>query len=319
MYWLIVLLLVASVAQADVTRKVKTTMHFMGESEGTSVEYYAPDRSADESDLHWTSGIMKTMSGGKETKSVTITRLDKGLIWTLQPKDQTYSEMTFAEFRDKMQKGMTQMQEVEAEKDTTASSEDMYDWKVEVQSDSLPKTINGWSCRNVKLVAVGTNKQDPEDKIWITVDNWNSPDVPGGQEIRDFQMKYAKEIGLDEHLLTPGLMQATGPYEKEFASLVEESKKAPGEAVMGSIEIKRNELVGPSTASLAREAAAAEIKSKLPFGAKKETKSEAPHREERVKFRTTTELLEVTTGPIDAAKFEIPSGYKLKKEHGSTK
>jgi hypothetical protein len=319
MHWLILILLVAGVAQADVTRKVKNTVRFMGESEGTSIEYYASDRSSDESTHRWTSGIMKTMSGGKEVKSVTTTRLDKELIWTFQPSEETYTEMTFAEFREKMQKGMAQMQRMEAQRDTTEVSEDMYEWKVEVLSEAAPKTINGWSCGNVKLVATGTHKENPEDKVWITLDYWNSPDVPGAQEIREFQMKYTKAIGLDERVLTPGLMQAAGAYEKQFASLIEESKKAPGETVMNTIEIKRNELVGPSTASMARDAAAGEITRKLPFGGKKEAKSEAPHWEERVKFRATTELLEVTIGPVETGKFEIPQGYKKKQEHGSSK
>ncbi|MFH1011135.1 MAG: hypothetical protein V1784_07875 [bacterium] len=319
MYWLILILLIANVAQADVTRKVKNTVRFMGESEGSSVEYYVADRSADESTLQWTSGLMKTMSGGKETKSVTIVRLDKEVIWTLQPDDEAYTEMTFAEFREKMKKGMAQMEQAQAERDTTEVSEDMYEWKVEVLSEAEPKTIHGWPCRNVKLVATGTHKENPEDRVWITLDYWNSSDVSGAQEIRDFQMKYAKALGLDERMLTPGLMQAAGPYEKQFAALIEESKKAPGETVMSTIEIKRNQLVGPSTAAMARDAAASEITRKLPFGAKKEAKSEAPHWEERVKFRAMTELLEVTTGPVEASKFEIPTGYKKKQERGSSK
>jgi len=312
MYRFLILLLIAGVAQADVTRKVKTTTRFMGESEGKSTAYYAGDRSADESAIQWKSGLMKTMSGGKENQSVTITRLDKELIWTVNPKDKTYTEMTFAEFREKIKKGLSEMEKSKEERDTTEVSEDMYEWTVEVQSDSAPKTINGWTCRNVKLMAIGTHKENPQDKVWITFDQWNCPEVSGTQEMRDFQTRYMKALGLDERALTPGLMQAVTAYEKQFKGLIEEMKKAPGEAVTSTIEIKRYEPVGPSVKEAVRDGALGAVTSKLPFGKKREAKSEETRWEERVKFRATTELYEASTGAVDASKFEIPAGYTKK-------
>jgi hypothetical protein len=194
MYRFLILLLIVGVAQADVTRKIKTTTRFMGESEGSSVSYYTADRSADESATRWISGLMKTMTGGKETQSCTITRLDKELIWTLNPEDKTYTEMTFAQFRDKIKKGLAEMEESKEQRDTTEVSEDMDVWSVEVQSDPTPKTINGWTCKNVKMVAIGTHKENPQDKVWITFDQWNCPDVQGIQEVRDFQKRYLKAL-----------------------------------------------------------------------------------------------------------------------------
>ncbi len=312
MYRFLILLLVVGVAQADVTRKVKTTTRFMGESEGKSIAYYAGDRSADESTILWKSGLMKTMSGGKENQSVTITRLDKELIWTLNRKEKTYTEMTFAEFREKIKKGLAEMEESKEERDTTEVSEDMYEWTVEVQSDPAPKTISGWTCHNVKLAATGTHKENPQDKVWITFDQWNCPEVSGAQEMRDFQMRYLRALELDERALTPGLMQAVAAYEKQFKALIEEMKKAPGEPITSTIEIKRNEPVGPSVTDAARDGALGAVTSKLPFGKRREAKSEEARWEERVKFKATTELFEASAGAVDASKFEIPADYRKK-------
>jgi hypothetical protein len=57
MKWLLILLALATAAQADVTHKRKTSsVTFGGAFEATATEYYAADRSATESSTHWTRG-----------------------------------------------------------------------------------------------------------------------------------------------------------------------------------------------------------------------------------------------------------------------
>ena len=46
-------------------------------------------------------------------------------------------------------------------------------------------------------MATGVNKQNAKDKVIITVDMWNSPDVPGKEEIMAFSQRYVKALGLD--------------------------------------------------------------------------------------------------------------------------
>ena len=301
-------------AQADVSRKHKSSSQSWGAYESTSADYYQADRSAEESTTQWTRGLMKTMSGGKPIQSVSITRLDKELVWQLDPKKKTYTEMTFAEFRDMLKQGQEEMTEGEEGADTVQVPEDQYDWTVEAKSDPSPKTINGWTCRNMRAVATGVNRAETQDTGWIMMDAWNSMDVPGGDEIAAFSMAYLKALGLDETALTPGLTSAAMLYQKQFSALAEEMKKAPGEPVTSTIEIKRRQLVGPSIGKAVGEAAKEEIMGKLPFGKKKEKKPEEPRWEHKVKFSVTTELTEASVGPVDAAKFEVPAGYELKKK-----
>jgi hypothetical protein len=309
---LMVLLLVSSAAQADVTRKHHTTSQFMGSSEGTSTEYYAADRSATESTMKWTSGMMKTMSGGKPTDDVNIVRLDKELVWKVDPKKKQYSEMTFADYRKQFEDAQKQLKDTEDQTPDT-TTEDMYDWKSEDQSDPNPKTINGWSCRNVHVVATGINKKNPDDKVWITVNTWNSPDVPGAEEIRTFHERYLKALGLDMKALTPGMTQAAMFYQKQFEAVMEASKKAPGEPVSSLMEVKRHQLKGPNIGKAIGEGAMESLSSKLPFGMKKkEPKQEKPEWEDKVKFSVSTELTEASAGAVDGTKFEVPAGFKKK-------
>jgi hypothetical protein len=311
MKWLLILLVFVTSANADVIRKHKTSSQSFGSFESTSSEYYKADRSANESTTKWTSGMMKTMTKGKESSSTAITCLDKELIWNVDPSKKTYTEMTFAEFRDMMKKGMQDMESAKAEaevKDTT--SEEMYTWKTEVKSDPNPKTINGWSCKNIHIVATGISKVDTLDRVIITFNMWNSPDVPGAEEIRAFQERYAKALGLDAMAISSGLMNSAAMYEKQMKALMEEAKKAPGEPVTSLIEVKRNQLTGPSIGDAMKEG----LMSSLPFGKKKEPENKGPKYEEKVKFSVSTELTEASSGPVDAGKYEIPAGYKLKKK-----
>ncbi|MBK6911304.1 MAG: hypothetical protein IPH10_10315 [bacterium] len=306
----ILILVCALSSYADVTRQTKTTTKGFGGMESSQAVSYTTDKSADVSKSKWTSGIMKTMSGGKEQQTTTITRLDKELIWTLDDRKKTYTEMTFAEFREMLQKSRAQMEEGGEEvPDTTA--EDMYTWTVETLSDPAPKTINGWECHNARMVATGTNKMDSLDWVKIDFNLWNSVQVPGTQEIRDFHMKYLTALGLDEWAQNVGLQMAVALYQEQFKGLVEELKKAPGESVQSILEIRRHQLVGPSLGQAMKEGVQNELMGKLPFGKKKETPKE-PKWEERVKFFMQTDLLSSESTAVEPTKFDVPANYKKK-------
>ncbi len=315
MYRLIALIvLIGGAVQADVVRTQKTTSVFWGANEATATHYYATDRSADQSTTKWTRGLMKTMTGGKAVESKTITRLDKEVIWTLDLKKKTYTEMTFAEFRDMINKGMMEMENAQGEEEEVADTtgEDMYEWTIEDKSDPNPKTINGWTCRNAQIVATGVNKYDENDKVVITIDLWNSEEVPGAAEITEFYKRYLAAIGLDEMAIVPGLLQAKALYEKQFAAVYEAAKKAPGESVTSLMEIKKYQIKGKNIGKAMGEAAQEEVLGKLPFGKKKKKAEEAPTYEWKVKFSSTSDLTEANTNAIDVVQFEIPDGFKKK-------
>ena len=311
---ILALLLTCSLAQADVTRKHHSTSQFMGASEATSTDYYTADRSATESTTKWTKGAMKTMTGGKPVESSNIVRLDKELVWTADPKKKQYSEMTFAEFRKQLEESQKELKKAEDENelpDTTA--EDLYEWTTEDKSDPNPKTINGWTCRNIHVIATGVNKQNAEDKVWLTLDAWNSPEVPGADEIHGFYERYMKALGIDVQAMTSGLSQAAILYQKQMDTLIEAGKKAPGEPVTSMLEIKRRQIKGPNIGKAIGEGAMESMTGKLPFGMKKKkTEPEAPEYIEKVKFSVMTELTEATSGAVDANKFEVPAGFKKK-------
>jgi hypothetical protein len=282
MRWLLVILICIGSSHADVTRKMKTSMYMMGDAEVAAVSYIAGDRAADMTTTTWLSGMMKTVAGKKPIEATTIVRLDK---------------------------------EAEAEEppepETEEPEEELYNWTVESCSEPDPRTINGWNCRNVKVIATGVNKQEPRDKVWITMDFWKSTEIPGQQEAYDYTMRYLKALGMNEQALYQGLAASAAMYMEQMNLLFTENSKVPGEPVKSIIEIKVNKLSGPSVKDAVADAAKDELMGKLPFG-KKKSEPKEPTWEEKIKFRSENELVEVSLDPAPPSTFEIPAGYKKK-------
>lgn len=311
-------LLLAVSAFADVKReyKSKSTIGKLGSNESTGIDFYSVDKHNGESSVQWTGGFMKTLTRGKTVESSTITRLDRDSVWTLDHAKKTYSVMSLAEFREQLKKGMAEAEqaEPEEEEDTTAAPPDQYEWTLEDLSDTNPKEINGWTCRNAHVVATGINKQDPNDKVIITVNTWNSEAVPGSEEILAYSKKYLEALGLDDIAMTQGLMAAAFLYAEKIEEVLDKAKEARGEAVESLVKIEHNRLKGKSLAKAAKEGAAEELTKKVPFGlGKKKKQEEKPEYILKTVFNSERTLLSASTDAVEGSKFEVPADYKLKK------
>jgi hypothetical protein len=312
--YLFALLSAVMIAQADVVRETtsSSTIASLGSNEGTTTNYFAGDRNTAESAVKWSAGFMKTITRGKPAESSTITRIDKEVVWTLDLKKKTYTEMTFAEFREMLKKGMAE--EAPPEEDTEEPArEDAYEWTVSDSSNTEPKTIR-WVCRNAHVIATGVNKGDPNDMVIIRVNTWNSEEVPGSQEIAEYYARYLKALGLNDLALTPGLLAAAQTYAKKMEEVLDKAKLAKGEAVQSLVEIKHHQLKGKKISEALGEGAASEIAGKMPFGLGSKPKQEQkPEYVWKTVFQSETEITRASTDTVEPVKFEIPDGFKLKK------
>lgn len=95
--------------------------------------------------------------------AVTIFRLDKELLWMLNPEKKTYSEMTFAEMEKMVNKGMEQMAAVKEQmknmpEEQRKMMEKMMgggDQAVEVKATSETKSISGRKCKKYLVLRGG--------------------------------------------------------------------------------------------------------------------------------------------------------------------
>jgi len=188
-------------AGADVLVKQKTITEGLGGFGNTSTQgtlIVSGDRSRNEDEVTYT-GRMKTLVGSKPSHSVSITRLDKELVWNLDPAKQQYSELTFAEMRAIMEKGSQKGSE-ETRAAAPPQDEGMT-FSVEVKKTGAKQDVNGFACEQVVIICTG-KPTDPKQaeaisEIRMTMDQWMTLKAPGAAEMAGYHRKFAEKLGRD--------------------------------------------------------------------------------------------------------------------------
>lgn len=145
----------------------------------------------------------KMMKGvTKETGETFIVRLDKELLITIDPKEKTYSEITFAEMESMMKKASGQMDAKMAEMQKKLADmpeeqrkmvEQMMagkmpgrpkDAKVEVEKTGDKKTISGYACTKYAVT------QDGKEAMTL----WVTKDVKGFASMRKDLEEFSKRM-----------------------------------------------------------------------------------------------------------------------------
>jgi hypothetical protein len=306
-----------AMAHADVTVQMKTSLSgLMGMStEGQDIQYVKGDKSFHDISSKFTSGIMKTMTGGKSNGTQQIIRIDKQLIWNVNQENKTYTEMNFDAFKQTVEQASSMM---EGMQDKPEDPNDIV-WTTDVKVSDKNETINGFDCKLVSGKATGISKKDPADTVIINMQYWLAKNVTGELEIQAFQQNYAKALGMDEMELQQGMKAMLKNYGDQFKQLADEIAKTKGYPVKTAIEVSASKTKTGSTESGAVEneeqpQSVAGIMGKLgnKLGKKaagKDDKKEKADNPNRV-FSMTTEIISISTSAIDESKFEVPAGYK---------
>ncbi len=178
----------------------------MGDKTVASRTYYMPKMIKVESD---------------QNGDVILFRFDKEMMYTIQPKDKTYSEMTFAEMEQAMKnmasktnpkmaelqekmKNMPEAQRKMMEKMMGAMPGQAGETKFEVQKTGDKKTVTGYNCTKYVIT------QDGKDFMTI----WATKDVPGFDAMKNDLQDYSNRM----MQMSPGYMKG----------LVEGMKKIEG-------------------------------------------------------------------------------------------
>jgi hypothetical protein len=149
--------------------------------------------------------IPKKMKGvTKGTGETYIVRLDREVFITIDPKEKTYSEITFAEMEEMMKKASSKMdaQMEEMQKQLAGMPEEQRkmvekmmadkmpakgsanDAKVDVKNTGDKKTISGFSCTKFVIT------QDGQDKMTL----WVTKDVSGFDALRKDWEEFSRRM-----------------------------------------------------------------------------------------------------------------------------
>jgi len=141
--------------------------------------------------------------------SVQILDLKRRVVIEMDPQNRTYSEMTFDEIRDALQKA-TDQQKAKMQKDPKAKDAQV-DMKAKVSTTpgETGRIVNGQTTNEMKMQIdmEFTAQQQPDAQntsqppsgpvsgtMSTSIDSWIAPSVAGYQEVAEFYKKMAKEL-----------------------------------------------------------------------------------------------------------------------------
>lgn len=159
---LILALLAASSASADVAIKEKTVSEGLGGfGNGTTNRtlFVAGDKSRSEDEFTYTGRFKTLAGGGKPRTTLVITRLDKEVVWNVDPEKKQYTELTFADMRQMMAAGAA-----ETDRNAQARDADMT-FTVDVKRTGAKQEVNGFPAEQVVITCVGKPKTSEKGEV----------------------------------------------------------------------------------------------------------------------------------------------------------
>jgi hypothetical protein len=343
-------------AHGDVTRQERLTVNGLGAMKlanmsGTTTTMISGDRARTDSNLQFESGMLRAFAGGVGQSSE-IVRLDQDKIYSLDPKKKTYTELSLADQRARMQAAMQKMQENQAQQQQASSGvdESQCEWsepKAEVKRSGEKASIAGYEAEHVAIVATQSCKDKKTGSVCdfgLVLDEWVAPGFEQSAETIAYQKAYAERLGLG----TPGsrdfaerAQSMFGQYKGIWTEIASKMKDVQGYPVKASFGLG---IGGPQCQNSQQQSAQSQEQSS---GSSSGASSAPPtsiggalggaigglfKKKEHAQpaasdtppatmpggliplMTVGTELVSVTNGTVNPQMFEVPADYKKKAE-----
>lgn len=261
-----------------------------------------------------------------------IIDLDAETITEINHEKKTYSVVTFAEMTEAMQAAVAKMGD--AQKDLKKEGGDVK-YKISVKETGQTKEINGYQAKEIEMKAeaeVTDQKSGQSGSMDMLVTSWLAPKVAGYEEVTAFYQRMAQKMAftpsgmrlaaMGQAQMQSGLVQIQGEMAKmDGLPLLEIVRMGVVEGAAGQ---QQQAPPPPSMKESLGGALGGALGGFGGLGRRKKPKEE-PKQEEAAPQQQASSgpasLMEMTTersgfssAPVDAAKFQIPSGY-AKTEH----
>jgi hypothetical protein len=232
---LIVALLVTPLpAQADVTVVQSTTIRgipVLGDASMKSTTQVAGEKQRVESTTEFKKRIARWLAG--DAAGAEITRLDRALVWAIDPGKKTYTEMTFDQVRDLLRQTASMMSLHPA---PSGGGADPGGWKVETNRNGEKRTIAGVTAERATIVMNGTARDRQGDQavptrwtmdLWLAQGAAGRPDLAGLAELEAFSRKYSEKMGLSADM-AGGATRLLAAYSGELDRIAKEMQGIGG-------------------------------------------------------------------------------------------
>jgi hypothetical protein len=206
----VVLTFAASVALADVTVQQRISvegagMMSAGNMSGATKTTISGERSRTDSDIQLQSRIVRMLAHRAVGPTAEIVRLDQDKIDHLDISRKQYTETTFEEFKERLQKTLnkaqdSQHQPQEGPKPMDDSKCEWLEPKADVKRTGEKATYGGFEAERLTIVASQPCKDKETGAICevaLALDEWLAPNFTAHEEEEKFHRAYAQKMGLD--------------------------------------------------------------------------------------------------------------------------
>jgi hypothetical protein len=318
---LVLVTLTVGLAVADLKTETFTRASMltgMGSTEVNAVTQYQGDKRADDNTTKMVGGIMGALAGKPQT-SVEITRLDKDVVWELNPPKKTYTERPIA---------LPAGTDTKAERKQSGPEQKPYKIvksEIKVTKTGATKTINGFACTEYlitwEVVLEDTASKGRVTQV-MTTDLWNTPltdQLKKAQAIEaEFSKKLAQKLAVslspeEANQLGAGMLTSMyGLDAKETAGKLEEvgkeMAKVEGYPIVTEVKWQvKNDSAAAKKPEPEPEPAPTTLGGLI--ANRLAPKPTAPQ-DQGVLFSSYQEVKSVSLDAVPGTEFEIPDGYK---------
>jgi hypothetical protein len=204
-----VLAAAAQIASADVTTQQRISIDGLGgmkiaNMSGTTTTIISGERSRTESDLQLQSKLIRMFARGAGGAQVDIVRLDQERIEHLDLAKKEYSETTFAQLREQLQKATATAAPAPGtdEPKPTNVDDSKCEWsdpKAEVKRTGEKASIAGYDAERLTITASQACKDKDSGQVCefvLSLDEWLAPKFASSAEVQKFHRAYAQKMGL---------------------------------------------------------------------------------------------------------------------------
>ena len=283
----------------------------------------------------------------ENTGHTQIVDLDAETITEIDHAKKQYTVMTFEQMRQQMEAAMARARAEQAKQkqqpQPTSPDAPNVDVKfsVKVRNTGGSREVAGMSAKesilNMTMDATD-QKTGQTGSLAITDDIYLAPEVPGYEEVRAFEKRFAEKMGrVLNDAISPqmlGMMQQPGAS-AGLKDMTEELSKMKGVPVLQIMRMGTTANgtplpaaseaplpappPSPSAGDIAKQSASAAVMNSLPFGGfgrKKKQEEPPPQAADAsstppvaVLIESTTQYANVSRASVDDSKFSVPAGY----------
>jgi hypothetical protein len=277
-----------------------------------------------------------------------IIDLDKETITQIDHHNKQYTVMTFAQMKQQMEEAQRraaqqQSQTNRPQPEPSGEPAPQIRFKVNVRNTGATKQVAGLDAQEAILsMAMEATEQQTGQKgaLAITDDLWMVPEIPGYNEVRDFNRRMAVKMGMMfGNSMGPAPMATQPGSAQGMAELAKEMSKLKGVPVMQVMRMgttangellpaaseaplpPANEPEMPSAGEIAKKSATSAITSRFGFGGfGRKKQQEQPQTNDdqaqqkapqpSVLLESTIETTSFSSAPIADSEFSVPADYR---------